>query len=176
MSSLLGRSIYVICTPTKYLKNITPKEEYTKINIYVSHFYIFGSVAWAHISDEKRKSLHPKNEKFIFVGYSKYFKFYQLLKPHSNEIIFRIDVKFLSSSAYEPSSSFFHFFVPILVSSSLDDDSEDENPPLLNNLPLYESIEHELAPKPMLHRCVHSTQESTGDLVVDPSNQRQTCS
>jgi hypothetical protein len=36
----------------------------------------FGSVAWAHIPDEKRKDLHPKSEKCIFVGYSEDVKGY----------------------------------------------------------------------------------------------------
>jgi transposase InsO family protein len=44
-------------TPTKALKNITLKEVWNKINLDVSHFLVFGSVAWAHIPYEKRKSL-----------------------------------------------------------------------------------------------------------------------
>jgi hypothetical protein len=32
-------------------------------------FRVFGSEAWAHISDEKHKALEPKSEKCIFVGY-----------------------------------------------------------------------------------------------------------
>jgi hypothetical protein len=57
-------------TPTKALKNITPEEAWTKIKPDVSHFRVFGSIAWAHIPDEKRKALQPKSEKCIFVGYS----------------------------------------------------------------------------------------------------------
>ena len=33
-------------------------------------FCVFGSEAWAHIPNEKHKSLEPKSEKCIFVGYS----------------------------------------------------------------------------------------------------------
>jgi hypothetical protein len=57
-------------TPAKALKNITPKEAWTKIKPDVSHFRVFGSIAWAHIPNEKRKALQSKNEKCIFVGYS----------------------------------------------------------------------------------------------------------
>jgi hypothetical protein len=64
--------------------------------------------------------------------------------------------------------------LPILVSSSSNDDSEVENPPMHAHLPLDESNEHEPAPKPPLSRWVRSTQEAIGDLVGDPSNQRQT--
>jgi hypothetical protein len=74
-------------TPTKDLKNITHEEAWNKINPYVIHFHVFGSVAWAHIHDEKRKGLQPKSEKCIFVGYFEDVKGYRLLQPHSNEII-----------------------------------------------------------------------------------------
>jgi hypothetical protein len=90
-------------TPTKDLKIITPEEAWNKIKLDVSHFRVFGSVAWAHIHNEKRKYLQPKSEKYVFVGYSKDVKGYKLLQPHSNEIIIRRDVKFDENIlAYEP--------------------------------------------------------------------------
>jgi hypothetical protein len=173
-------------TPTKALKNITPEEAWTKIKPDVSHFRVFGTIAWAHIPDEKRKSLQPKSEKCIFVGYSEDVKGYRLLQPHCNEIILRRDVKFdenllacepnsaiVPSSACDPSSVVVPSSVPILDSSS-DDESEDENPPLPADIPPDESFEPEQAPVPPLPRWVHSTREATGDLVGDPSDQRQT--
>ena len=42
-------------TPTKALKNITLEEAWTKLEPHVSHFRLFGNVAWAHIPNEKRK-------------------------------------------------------------------------------------------------------------------------
>jgi hypothetical protein len=156
-------------TPTKDLKNITPEEAWTKIKPDVSHLHLFGSIAWAHIPDEKRKALQPKSEKCIFVGYSEYVKGYKLLQPHCNEIVLRRDVKFdenllpcepnstiVPSSACEPSSAFVPSVVPILV-SSLDDESEDDNPPLPVDIPLYDSFEPEQAPVPPLPRWVCST-------------------
>jgi transposase InsO family protein len=44
-------------TPTKALKNIPPEENWTKIKLDVSHFHVFGSIAWACIIDEKMKAL-----------------------------------------------------------------------------------------------------------------------
>eukprot|EP00253_Pinus_taeda_P003836 PITA_03836 len=44
-------------TPTKALKNITPEKAWSSIKPNVSHFRVFGSEAWAHIPDEKRKAL-----------------------------------------------------------------------------------------------------------------------
>jgi hypothetical protein len=55
-------------TPTKALKSTTPEEAWTKIKPDLSDFRVFGSIAWAHIPDEKRKALQPKSEKCIFVG------------------------------------------------------------------------------------------------------------
>jgi hypothetical protein len=152
----------------------------------VSHFCVFGSIAWAHIPDEKRKALHPKSEKCIFFGYSEDVKGYRLLQPHCNEIILRRDVKFdenllayepnsagVPSSACEPSLAVVPSSVSILDSSS-DDDSEDENPPLPADIPPNDSFEPEQAPVPPLPRWVRSTREAVGDLVGDPSDQRQT--
>jgi hypothetical protein len=183
-------------TPTKALKNITPEEAWTKIKPDVSHFHVFGSIAWAHIPDEKRKALQPKSEKCIFVGYSEDVKGYKLLQSHCNEIIIRRDVKFdenllacepnstfVPSLACEPNSTVvpssacepYSTFVPSsdLVSSS-DDDSEDENPPPPAHPPPDESFEPEPTPAPPLPRWVRSTREAAGDLVGDPSDQRQT--
>ena len=58
-------------TPTKALKNITPEEAWSYVKPNVSHFWVFGSEAWAHIPDDNHKALEPKSEKCIFVGYSK---------------------------------------------------------------------------------------------------------
>jgi hypothetical protein len=116
-------------TPIKALKNVTPEEAWTKIKPDVSHFCVFGSVAQAHIPNEKMKYLQPKTEKCILVGYYEDVKGYRLLQPHSNEIIIRRDVKFDENLlAFVP-------FVPILVSSSSNDDNEDENTPPPAHLP-----------------------------------------
>ena len=68
--------------PNKFLQGITPKEAWSKIKRDVNQFHVFGCEAWAHIPDEKRKALQPKNEKCIFVGYSEDAKGYILLQPH----------------------------------------------------------------------------------------------
>jgi hypothetical protein len=157
------KNYIVNCIPTKALKNITLEEAWTKIKPDVSHFCVFGSIAWAHILDEKRKALQPKSEKCIFVGYSEDVKGYRLLQPHCNEIIIIRAVKFdcepnlviVSSLAYEPSSMFVPYYVPILV-YSLDDDNEDENAPLPSHLPPDDSIEIEPTPTPPFPRWVYS--------------------
>jgi hypothetical protein len=156
-------------TPTKDFKNITSDEASTKIKLDVSQFCVFGSIAWTHIPDAKRKALQPKSDKCIFIGYSDDIKGYRLLQAHCNEIIIIRDVKFdenllayepnsviVPSSVCEPSSTFVHSTIHILFSSSYDD-SEDENPPPHAHLPPDESFEPEPAPVPPLPRWVCST-------------------
>ena len=70
-------------TPTKVLNNTTLEELWSSIKPDVSHFYVFGSEAWAHIPDEKHKSLEPKSEKCTFVGYFEDVKGYRLHQPNS---------------------------------------------------------------------------------------------
>jgi len=120
-------------TPTKVLKNITPEEAWSSIKPNVSHFFVFGSEAWAHIPDEKPKSLELKSEKCIFVGYFEDVKGYRLLQPKSKNVIIRRDVKFVGNiSAYEPSSM---DVPPLSIPSNSEnipssyDDSEDDSPP-----------------------------------------------
>jgi hypothetical protein len=174
-------------TLAKALKHITSKETWNKLKLDGSHFRVFGNVAWAHIPDEKRKTLQPKSEKCIIVGYSEDVKGYRLLQLHFNEIITRRDVKFdenllacepnltfVSSSTCEPYLTVVPSTTPILVFSFSDDDGEDENPSPPAHLPPDEYIEPEPIPTPPLPRWVHSTQEATSDLVGNPSYQHWT--
>jgi hypothetical protein len=172
-------------TPTKALKNITLEEAWTTIKLDVSHFHVFGSLAWAHIFYEKRKALHPKVRSSFLLDILK-IKRIVTSSTSFNEIIIIIDVKFdenllayepnstfVPSLACKPSSTFVPYFVPILV-YSLDDNSEDENPPLPAHLPPNESIEHELTLAPLLPICVCSNREASGDLFNDPRDQHHT--
>ena len=54
--------------PHKHLQCMTPFESWSGHNPDVTHFRIFGSKAWARISTEKRKALHPQSQECIFVG------------------------------------------------------------------------------------------------------------
>jgi hypothetical protein len=50
------------------LENVKPEEAWSTIKLDVSHFRVFGSEAWAHICDEKRKALELKSEKCTSIG------------------------------------------------------------------------------------------------------------
>eukprot|EP00253_Pinus_taeda_P007153 PITA_07153 len=124
-------------TPTKVLKNITPKKAWSSIKPDVSHFCVFGSEAWAQIPDEKHKALEPKSEKCIFFRYSEDVKGYKLILLKSKNVIIRRDVKFVEYIlAYEPfSTDVPPFSIPSTsenISSSYDD---SEDPPSAPKLP-----------------------------------------
>jgi hypothetical protein len=57
-------------TPTATVHGMTFKEKFTGKKPNVSHFRVFGCIAYVHVPDEKRLKLDPKAEKCIFIGYS----------------------------------------------------------------------------------------------------------
>jgi hypothetical protein len=57
-------------TPTMSIHGITPEEKFTGKKPDVSHFRVFGSIAYVHVLDKKRSKLDPKAKKCIFIGYS----------------------------------------------------------------------------------------------------------
>lgn len=65
-------------TPHRALCKITPESVFTSKKLVVSHFRIFGSLAYCHIPEEKRKKLDQTAEKGYLVGYSENAKAYRI--------------------------------------------------------------------------------------------------
>ena len=64
-------AIYVINrSPTKSVMNRVPEEEWSGMFCSVSHFRVFGCVAYAHVPKQIRGKLDDKSEKCIFTGYN----------------------------------------------------------------------------------------------------------
>jgi hypothetical protein len=63
-------------SPHQILKNITPKEAFTKVKPKIGHFRIFGCSVYLHVPKEKRFKLEPSGRKGTFVGYSESSKAY----------------------------------------------------------------------------------------------------
>jgi hypothetical protein len=57
-------------TPTTVVHGMTLEEKFTSKKPDVSHFRVFGCIAYVHVLDEKKSKLDPKAEKCIFIGYS----------------------------------------------------------------------------------------------------------
>ncbi|GKB39874.1 retrovirus-related pol polyprotein from transposon TNT 1-94 [Tanacetum coccineum] len=65
--------------PQVKLMDMTLQECWSGVKPTVSHFNVFGSVAYAHVPDQTRTKLDDKSKKYIFIGYddkSKAFRLY----------------------------------------------------------------------------------------------------
>jgi hypothetical protein len=71
----------------------------------MAHLRVFGSIAYVHIPDEKRKKLDSKSEKCILIGYSQEQKGYKCFNPMTREVRVSRDVVFdESASWYSPTT------------------------------------------------------------------------
>ena len=68
------------CCPHRVLCISTPEEAFTGKKLEVSHFKIFGSSVYVHVTKNAKKKLESTIEVGIFVGYTK--------KPHNYHVYF----------------------------------------------------------------------------------------
>nr|GFC06653.1 retrovirus-related Pol polyprotein from transposon TNT 1-94 [Tanacetum cinerariifolium] len=54
--------------PSKSLDNKTPQEAWNGLKPTVSHVRVFGSIAYVHVSSQRRLKLDDRSEKHVFVG------------------------------------------------------------------------------------------------------------
>lgn len=81
--------------PHQALGKITPEKVFTGKTHEVSHFRIFGSLAYFCILEKKRKKLDQTIEKGYLVGYSKNVKAYKVYLLGSRKVLLKRDVKFM---------------------------------------------------------------------------------
>eukprot|EP01018_Ginkgo_biloba_P002869 Gb_33497 [translate_table: standard] len=59
----MATTVYILNhSPTKSVKNITPKEAWSGHKPSITHFQVFGCMAYVHIPDKKRKKLDAKSQ------------------------------------------------------------------------------------------------------------------
>ncbi|CAL8125961.1 unnamed protein product [Prunus armeniaca] len=92
-------------SPTLAVKNMTPKEAWTGCKPAVDHFRIFGCLAYAHVSDQKRGKLDDKSVKCVLLGVSEVSKAYRLYNPVTQKIIISRDVVFDEGSSWNWSNT-----------------------------------------------------------------------
>jgi len=85
---------------TKFLKGILPTQgswsSYTEGGFQkpnVSHFRIFGTKVYCHLSKDSKK-LEPTTEKGIFMGYSETTQAYRMYLPGLEKKVLRPNVRF----------------------------------------------------------------------------------
>ena len=72
----------------------TPMEAYSRKQLDVSHFQIFGSSIYCYVTKDARKKLDPIAELGILVGYTGTPKSYQVYLPTNQRIVVHKDLKF----------------------------------------------------------------------------------
>ena len=85
------------------MRKITPEKVFIGKTPKVSHFRIFGSLAYCCIPEKKRKKLDQTTKKGYLVGYSENAKAYRIYLPGSREVVVQRDVKFMEDRAFRKS-------------------------------------------------------------------------
>jgi hypothetical protein len=94
-------SIYILSrSPTSSVQGKVPEEKWSGSKVNVSHFKIFGCVAFAHIPEELRKKLDDRSEKYIFIGYSEHSKAYRLYNLVTKKFLVSRDFKFMEDKSW----------------------------------------------------------------------------
>jgi hypothetical protein len=92
--------------PHKILKNMTPKEYFTRVKPDVGHFNIFGCPLYIHVPKENRNKLDPSGRKGTILGYNESSKEYQIYIPGQRQIEVSIDATFEEEIAFQISREY----------------------------------------------------------------------
>ncbi|MCO5605556.1 hypothetical protein L7F22_059739 [Adiantum nelumboides] len=80
-------------TPTAAVHDMTfDEKKFTGKKPYVSHFKVFGCIAYVHVPDELRMMLDPKAKKCVFIGNSVKQKGYKCYNPVTRQVRVSRDV------------------------------------------------------------------------------------
>ena len=96
---ILNRSLTLV------VKNMTTEEAWSEHKPAVDHFIIFGSLAYAHILDQKISKLDDKGVKCVLLGVSEESKAYRLYNPKTQKIIISRDVVINEDNNWDWSST-----------------------------------------------------------------------
>ena len=89
------------CCPHRVLGMRTLEEAFTGRKPDVSHFNIFGSYVYVHVTKDARKKLEPTAEVGIFVGYTETTHNYHVYFPNIRMTVVRRDIKFDKEKAMQ---------------------------------------------------------------------------
>ena len=87
--------------PTKIVNNKVPEEAWIGMSCSVSHFRIFGCIAYAHVPKQLSKNLDDMSEKCIFLGYGEESKAYKLYNPMTQKVIIGKEVLFKEEQSWD---------------------------------------------------------------------------
>jgi hypothetical protein len=99
----VATAIYIMNqTSIIVVHGMTPKEKFIGKKPNVSHFKVFGCIAYVHVPDEKRSKLNPKVEKCIFIGYFLKQKGYKCFNPCTRKLQVNREVVFDEMVSWYP--------------------------------------------------------------------------
>ncbi|GJV97013.1 retrovirus-related pol polyprotein from transposon TNT 1-94 [Tanacetum coccineum] len=87
--------------PHVKLVDKTPQESWSGVKPTISHFKVFGSVAYAHIPDQTRKKLDDKSKMYVFIGYDERTKAFRLYVPLEKKVTISRDVYVNEESTWD---------------------------------------------------------------------------
>ena len=87
--------------PHAKLDDQTPQEAWSGQKPTISHLKVFGSVAYAHVPDQRRTKLEDKSKRYIFIGYDEKTKGYKLLDLISKMVIVSRNVRVNEASEWD---------------------------------------------------------------------------
>ena len=87
-------------SPTKSVMNRVPEAAWSGMSCSVSHFRVFGCVAYEYVPKKIRGKLYDQSEKCIFTGYSEQSKAYKLYKIVTKKSIISRDVVFKEQESW----------------------------------------------------------------------------
>jgi hypothetical protein len=82
----------------KALRSVTPKKMWSGRQPCVAHMRVFGSLAYAMVSDEKKGEFNAKGAKCIFLGYCKCTKAHRLICLKTKKIIKNRNIVFVKDN------------------------------------------------------------------------------
>ena len=88
-------------SPIFGLRDVTPEEAWSYSNPTVKRFKVFGSKAYAHVPEAKRKKLDDRGEKCVFLGVSQASKAYKLFNPLTKKVVSSRDVVFDEENTWD---------------------------------------------------------------------------
>ena len=91
--------------PHAKLDDQTPQEAWSGQKPTISHLKVFGSVAYAHVPDQRSTKLENKRKRYIFIGYDEKTKGYRLLDLISKMVIVSRDVRVNEASKWDWNNS-----------------------------------------------------------------------
>ena len=102
LAEAVASTVYILNkSPTKIVRDMIPQQAWSGKHHILSHFKVFGCIAYAHMPKQTRSKLDDKSEKCIFIGYDEQSKAYKLSNPITKKVIVSRDVVFKEEESWD---------------------------------------------------------------------------